>query len=192
MAFFLKLLINKTNKAYNIYDAMNNYKLVGKINPREAYVLYGGDGDFVGINYLNSAGVFTGTTVDINRYPLPGGIPGEAYSATFCEEFPYGTANIKNPETGKDELYKVYKMRSKKEVITAKGHHWGYVAAGCLVATNSSTVGEDKPYCKAIDYVQSSAGNWVRVTGDGFKHGFVDTGIRSASGYSKIPFYGSW
>ncbi len=193
MALFTKLLINKTNNVYNIYDEDKNNQLVGKLNPREAYVVYGGEGDFVGINFLNSSGVFTSATVNIYKHPLPGDVSGSYYpEAGLCSNYPYGTASIKDPKDGKVETYKVYKMRSKKEIIKPKGGHWGYVAAGCLVATNTATVGADKPYFKAIDYVQSSAGEWVRVTGDGLRHGFVDTGIRSSSGYSKIAFYGSW
>ena len=55
MALFTKLLINKTNNVYNIYDEDKNNQLVGKLNPREAYVVYGEEGDYVGINFLNSS-----------------------------------------------------------------------------------------------------------------------------------------
>lgn len=188
MAFFLKLLINKSNKVYNIYDSTNNYKQVGKLNPREAFVLYGGDGDFVGINFLNSSGVFTSTTIDLGRYPLPNNNGYDYPSHLFCENFPYGTIQFGT------EIYQTYIMRSTQKVYHPDGTELGLsVNAGRLVASDSSTVGLNKPYLKVITHYQDASGQWQSFKEKfGLSHAFIDTGLRTASGYNKIAFYGSW
>lgn len=83
-------------------------------------------------------------------------------------------------------------MRKSKNIYTATGRLWGTVAANMLVATRSAGVGDNHTTWKLINYVQSTAGKWIEVSGDGYSYGFVDTGLSTASGYSTIPFYGSW
>lgn len=182
-----KLCINKTNSTYIIYDTEKNNQQVGKLNPREAYVVEGGGGDYLGISFLNSNGVWSYAMINSYEHPLPGQGPGDGYPYTStCIYYPYGSATIDGT------TYKTFKMRSTQKVYRGDGSSWGSVAGGCLVATNSDSVGADNSYLKLINYVQSTAGKWVKVQGAGYSHGFVDTGIRKASGYSKIPFYGSW
>ena len=47
--------------------------------------------------------------------------------------------------------------------------------------------GDRHPEWKGINYVESTKGNWVQVTGDGSSYGFVDIGLEVASGYGSIP-----
>ena len=56
----------------------------------------------------------------------------------------------------------------------------------------SGLSGDSHPDWKGINYVESTSGAWVRVTGAGSNYGFVDTGLGVASGYSSIPMYGRW
>ena len=183
--------INKSGSQYNIYDydgSNNSYTYVGKLNNRESYIVNGGEGQFVGITFLNSSGQLKTALINNNTHPLPG------YNSSYgwpvnstCLNYPYGTVTLDGV------TYKTFKMRSSKPVYLKNGQTvWGHVASGCLVATNSYKIGETYPYLKLIHYVQSSSGNCVRVDNNGAKYGFVDTGLRSASGYSSIPFYGSW
>lgn len=180
--------INKTNSVYKIYDIMKNNALVGKINPRESYVIQGGEGDILTINFLDANGKFQIAAIDNYNHPLPGNNAEYGYpTGSTCLSYPRGTAQMKD-----GIVYKTFIMRSSQIIYKGDGTKWGSVAAGCLVATNSFAVGESYPNRKLINYVQRSDGQWFKVEGAGYGHGFVDTGIRSASSYSKIAFYGSW
>lgn len=179
--------INKTNTTYTIREFMDNNKIVGKIYPRESYILQGGELGILTINFLDSNGKFRIATVDANTYPLPGMNDYTGYpSESTCLSYPYGTAVIDGT------TYKTFKMRSSKKIYRADSSEWGSVAAGCLVATNSYACGQSYPNRKLINYVQSSSGQWIKVEGAGYSHGFVDTGITTSSAYNKIAFYGSW
>lgn len=171
-------LINKGG-TYPIYDVKQNYKKVGTLYDREAFILHGGD-EYEGISFLGSDGTIKTATIDPYRYPMP----GSTYH--YCTDYPYSTENINGT------TYKVFKMRRTMNVYKGSGAKWGTVAAGMYVATNSPDVGENHPTWKLINYVKSTNGNWVKVEGDGYGHGFVDTGLSIASGYASIPFYGSW
>jgi hypothetical protein len=104
-----------------------------------------------------------------------------------CLDYPYGTATINGVE------YKTFIMRQTKNIYKKDGTYWGKVAANMLVATDTATVGLEHNNWKEIKYVQQSPNrNWVKVDEEGAGYGFVDTGLSSASGYSKIAFYGSW
>lgn len=181
-----ELCINKSNQSYIIYDAENNNNIVGKLNPREAYVVEGGQGDYLWIDFLSSNGEWKSVCINTYEHPLPNQFDYGYPVDNICTEYPYGTVEIDG------KTFKTFKMRSRQNIYRADGTLWGAVAAGCLVATNSPSVGSEQTHLKLINYVQSSKGKWVQVKGANYEHGFVDSGIRSASGYSKIPFYGSW
>lgn len=83
-------------------------------------------------------------------------------------------------------------MRKGEPVYTAGGTRWGSVAANCRVACRTEMAGDNNPHWKGINYVESTEGKWVPVTGDGVEYGFVDTGLAYASSYGKIGMYGSW
>ena len=88
--------------------------------------------------------------------------------------------------------YNTFLMRKTKNVYKADGSFWGTVASGKRVASNNSNVGSTHIDWKEINYVERTDGTWVKVNGAGVECGYVDTGISTASGYSTIPFYGSW
>lgn len=178
MGMFLDFVINKSGKNLPVYDITENKK-IGEIYNRESFILYGGEGSSVSIKFLNPQGAFATAIIDIDSELFK--------TATVCTDYPYGTANIDGKE------YKTFIMRQSKTIYHGDGSRWGTVAQNMLVATNNPDVGGSHPDWKEISYVmQSPNRNWVKVDGKGYNHGYVDTGISKASGYSKIPFYGSW
>lgn len=177
MSNYRQLRINTTGKAIPIYDSITE-KTVGTIGKREAFIHYGGEGvvhwlKFRGSNLKLVDATFLDKNEDISK-------------CAFIEDKPYGTATINGTK------YKTYIMRKTMNVYTATARYWGKVAAGMLVATNSSTVGLEHPTWKAVDYVKSTAGKWVKVDGDGYNHGFVDFDLGNGSMPSNIALYGSW
>lgn len=178
MAVVTELCIHKSSTPYAIYDVDRGR--VGTLYSREAYVIYGVD-DWVTICFLNSKGVFDKATIDIPHQD-------ELFRACkSCIDYPYGT------ETIDGTTYKTFLMRQRKNIYTAAGNYWGAVAANMLVATNSYKMGEEHPDWKLINYVKRSTdGKWIKVEGDGYSHGFVDSGLSHSSTYNTIPFYGSW
>lgn len=180
MGLNLRFCINKTGKTCNVVDR-NTGKTVGALNNREAFIYYGSEGEISCICFLDPNGNFK--TVDVSS--------NAAYITNnkSCCDYPYGTTTIDG------EKYYTFKMRSQKTVYYSDGvSKWGSVAAGMLVATKNTKVNPDSPHLKEISYVQrSSDKKWIAVGASGKDTiGYVDTGIRSASGYSSIPFYGSW
>lgn len=171
--------INKSGRNIPVYSDTNKTKQIGSIYNREAFGYnrnWGGDNYYCNIVFLNSAGSLSyGFIID----------PPDN-STVNCTEYPYGTVTINNTK------YKTFKMRKLRNVYTAAGTKWGAVAANCRVACNNNISGNSHPDWKCIDYVESSKGGWVKVTGDGANYGFVDTGLSVASGYNSIPMYGSW
>lgn len=180
MAVINFFCINKSGQSYVVHDAWQNHKVVGTIYNREAYVLAQDESDLISIKFLNSSGEFKEVFINIGKYPLPEGM------ITTCDAYPYGYEYIKGTR------YRIYKMRKTMNVYYGTGDKWGSVAAGMFVATNNNTVGETYGNYKMIDYVKRTDGQWIQVEGNGYNYGFVDTGLASASGYSSIPFYGSW
>lgn len=169
--------INKSGKAIPIYD-VDKKKQVGKINDREAFIYDSGEsGEYLW--FLSPSGfIHANRGLDVDELN---------YSQTAsCLDYPYGEEKIGNI------WFKTFKMRKTMNVYRGDGSYWGKVAAGCLVATNSNSMGSEHNTWKAINYVQSTSGTWVKVEGAGYNNGFVDTGLDKASGYSKIAFYGSW
>lgn len=171
--------INKSGSNYPIYNydvVTQKFTRVGTLYNREAFIFLGGD-NFDFIKYLASDGTLKTACIDPVKYPVP---------LSFCTDYPYSTETINGTS------YKIFKMRKTKNIYKADGSYWGQVAAGMYVATNSNAVGDSHSDWKLIDYVKSTSGEWVPVTGAGYNYGFVDTGIGSSSGYGSIAFYGSW
>ena len=153
---------------------------VGSLYDRESCLFYFDDGDG-SIGYLASDGTFkTYVPADMNLLNLK-----------ECIEYPYSTAylNPNSPHT----LYYIFKIRNTTPVYAPDGETvWGTVAAGQYVATTNSEMGQTKKTWKEINYVKSTSGQWVQVSGSGYSHGYVPTRIENSSGYSSINFYGSW
>lgn len=171
--------INKSGQSYNLYEqGSNTYK--GKINNREAFIILSAEGDVMYIGFLNSSGQFDSVRIDLYAHPAPNGF------FTSCLDYPYSTEVINGVS------YRIFKMRQTKNVYTADGNYWGAVAAGMYVATNSDKVGQTHCDWKLINYVKSTKGQWVKVSGARCEYGFVDTGLKTSSLYTGIPFYGSW
>ena len=172
-------LINKSGKSVSIFEDPDGKVVSGTLNNREAFGYnrdWGGDDVINSIVYLNSSGKLNyGYLID-----PPSGV------MTACTDYPYGNVTINGVS------YKTFLMRKKRNIYTATGNLWGYVAENCRVACRSALSGSSNPHWKAINYVESSSGEWVKVTGDDVTYGFVDTGLEIASGYKSIPFYGSW
>lgn len=132
------------------------------------------------IGFLNSSGKFDIVRVDFYEHPAPDGF------FTSCLDYSYSTEVINGVS------YRIFKMRQTKNVYTADSNYLVAVAAGMYVATNSDKVEQTHSNWKLINYVKSTSGQWVQVSGAGYNHGFVDTGLNSSSLYSGIAFYDSW
>lgn len=148
--------------------------VVGSLNPRESFVYMYDDGEG-SIGFLASDGTFKTVAANMNGLTM--------YT---CIDFPYSIEVIDGTE------YYIFKMRKSASVYRGDGSKWGTVAANMFVATTNATMGESHKTWKMINYVKSTSGAWVKVQGNGYSHGFVDTGLTSASGYSVVHFYGSW
>lgn len=171
--------INKNGVAVPVYSDTYKTSKIGSLYDREAFGYdcnWGGDGYFCRIIFRTSDGSISyGFLID----------PPD-YTFMDCTEYPYGTEEIKGTK------YYTFIMRNSRTVYTVGGTPWGTVAANCRVACLSALAGDNYPSRKAINYVESSKGEWVPVTGDKAEYGFVDTGLDIASSYRSIPFYGSW
>lgn len=177
MGINLDFCINTSGQTYPIYDLEKNNTKVGELYNRESFILYGSEGTQMAIKFLGPDGVFKLATIDVWDHPL-------TYS--LCTQKPYSRETIEGVQ------YYIFKMRSSKPVYKPDGTRWGTVAAGMYVATTNSDVGENHNDWKEINYVKSTSGQWVPMKEQWYSHGYVDTGIASASGYNTIPFYGSW
>lgn len=172
-------MVNMTGQTYELHDDNQNNKVVGRLYPREAFVWRQVGSVRQQLMFLNSQGNLQEVWINENNYPLPNGL-------VDCCDYPYSEEWIDG------HLYKIFKMRRTMKVYTAGAREWGTVAAGMFVATRDNSVGYEHPDWKLINYVKRTDGQWIKVTGDGYEHGFVDTGLSIASGYDSIPFYGSW
>lgn len=178
------LVINKGGN-YPIYDGYQNYKKVGTLYNREAFIAIGGE-EFENIMFLSSDGKLRTAGVDTYRYPFP----TDGYN--YCTDYPYSIENINGVN------YYIFKMRRTMNVYKSDSNYWGKVAAGMYIATHSSTTGESHKDWLIADYIKDTNGSWVRIdekttsNPNGKNYGFVDTGLSIASGYSSIPLYGSW
>ena len=170
--------INKTGRTVQVNDVDRGN--VGALNNRESYALYGTEGSLQGITFLGPNGGLVSAHIDADAAGI------ENYHT--CLDYPYGTEIID------DVLYSTFIMRKSMPIYKRDGSRWGTVAANMLVATDTATVGDSHPNWKEIKYVQKSpTREWIKVESDStHKYGFVDTGLASGSGYSKIAFYGSW
>ena len=169
--------INKFGHSINVYSDYAHKNKVGTIGNREAFVILGAESElyiqFRGPNLQIAEGILDSTGHEFD-------------SVAILTDYPYGSATINGTK------YKTYKMQRTMNVYTATGRYWGKVAGGMLVATNSPLCGESHPTWKAVDYVKSTAGKWVKVDGDGYDHGFVDFDLGNGSMPSNIALYGSW
>lgn len=171
--------VNKSGKAVPVYSDTDKSNQIGKINNREAFGYnrnWGGDDYFCNIVFRNSSGSLSGGFI----------VDPPTGCMSNCTDYPYGTEKINGT------TYYTFKFRNSAKVYKASGNSWGSVAANCRVACLSSMAGDSHPEWKGINYVESSKGGWVEVSGDGYTYGFVDAGLSTGSSYSSIPMYGSW
>lgn len=173
------LVINASNKYYDIYD-MNTGKKMALLYPREAFIVIDNEGVIWNIKIRNSAGKIVNVVVHDKENFI-----GD--NCKSCYFFPYSKEIIDGRE------YETYLMRKAKKIYTPSADYWGGVGQNMLVASNNDIVGETHSTWKAIDYVKRSTdGKWVKVSGQGYNYGFVETGLEDGSMYNNIPFYGSW
>ncbi len=172
--------INKSGTNVPIYNTwgVSNPIQIGTLYNREAYGLVGSsEGSDHCIQFLSSSG---GIATGFLLSPPSNTVVG-------CASYPYGYHTIGST------TYITFIFRQKSTVYTASGKSvWGSVAAGRRVACLTSMSGDNKAYWKGINYVESSSGSWVAVTGDDKNYGFVDTGLANGSSASTIRMYGSW
>ncbi len=175
MAVDPNIVINKSGVIVPVYN--DDFKnVIGQLNQREAFALYGYEGDWYSISFLGPTGVFTA------------GMLKSPPDSTLidCTNHPYGTIKIGNIS------YYTFIMRTTKNIYTATNNYWGQVAGGRRVACKTGLAGQNYQWYKAINYVEKTTGEWVAVTGDNVKYGFVDTGLRTGSSPTSIAMYGSW
>lgn len=176
MAISPRIVVNKSGVVVPVYGGEDWSKVVGQILLREAFAIYGYEGDLTSISFLGPNGTFIS---GILRSP-------SEKATTNCTQYPYGTVVINKTK------YYTFIMRSTKNVYTVGNTYWGQVAGGCRVACLTSLAGQEHQWYKGINYIESTTGSWVKVTGDGEDYGFVDTGLRSGSSPTSIAMYGSW
>ena len=157
--------VNRGNSTIKVTDDDGNQ--IGRIYPNEVCTRWGGE-EYYLVNFLASDGqIKNGTTVtDPNFNNLKYFTDGSGYNVSGAPA-PY-----------------VYKMRRTMNVYRADGSYWGRVAGGMYIATDEPCCGDTHRDWMQVNYVQSTRGDWVKVEGAGYGHGFVDTGLGRASGYN--------
>lgn len=181
------LCINKSNKTIPLYDDIIECTTrVGSIGPRKAYSC-GKNGDsYFGVYFRDGSGNVRWGCIPVNYIVEHGDeIPNSFF--TDCTDCAYDGRAVINGET-----FYTFKFRRNEEVYTAAGTRWGTVASGMRVACRTDMMGEDHPEWKGINYVASSSGGWVKVTGDGYNYGFVDIGLDKGAMPNTISMYGNW
>ncbi len=192
MAYTNNAHVNKNSFQIPVYnDEFNPTIQIGRIYPREVFILYSGqEPPLRSVAIRNSAGnlvwgAIRDTVNGVSIWP----------NIKRIDEYPY-QENVWMPNFGgyTDTLY----ARSTRTIYTHTGRQWGAVAAGRRVGISmmdQSLCGDNHPDWLLIRYVESSSGQWVKVSGDGEDYGFVNMGLAGSgggSGYPYIPLYGSW
>ena len=173
------LCINKTGKYIDVYGYPQGngvMEKIGTLYPNEAFIDYGSEGDPWHMIYFK----------DPNGNVVDGEVKTASGLFTLCTAYPYGTVTINGTK------YKTFKMKKQKPIYSGSGRRLGTVAAGMLVATNSATTGLNNVDWKLIHYAKSTSGQWQKIDGDGYDHGFVPIDLDEGSMPSNINFYGSW
>ncbi len=183
------LCVNKSGVSIPVYSDPQKTAVVGAIYNREAFVYnegWGGDLYLFAIYFLNASNQWaTGFLVD----PPVNGVMD-------CYDYPNQSVS------GPNSSCKPFVMRSTKTIYMANLNNDGSfapyvtVSAGQYVASYNSTNGDNFPYLKEIHYYRTASGTWIPTNytqnGVSYNYGYIDTGIRSGSGYSNIALYGSW
>ena len=168
--------VNRGNHNIRVTDYAVDAKQIGTIYPNEVCLLYDGEQ-----YYLTKFLASDGKIKDGSLHTDPNHLEIE-----YLGDHPYSKEVIDGQE------YLIYKMRRTMTVYRGDRSRWGSVAGGMYVATEVPCCGDTRSDWMQVNYVKSTAGNWVKVEGAGYGHGFVDTGLSIASGYNSIPLYGNW
>ena len=186
------MAINKSGKNLPIFSgwpSVDKGNQIGTIYNRDVFI-YGDTEDGVEVYFRNSSGrIVQGFyyATDANGNDLFSSNAEAMKALSSCIDYPFSTVTIGGTE------YYTFKFRRNEEVYTASGSSWGTVASGMEVACRTDAMGDSHPDWKLINYVKrSSDGQWVAVTGSGYKHGFVDIGLNVGSTPGSISMYGTW
>lgn len=178
MAIVPSFMVNMSGKTVQVHGGENWNEVVGYLYPREAFSRYGVEGDWTSITFLGPDGKLTeGMLKGVEDFNV----------LSFCTDYPYSIEQIDS-----EGPYYVFKMRTTQSIYNAAGTKIGSVAAGKKVACKNAVAGQNYQWLKLIDRYQDANGVWQTPDKTGKKYGFVDTGLRTGSGYSKIAMYGSW
>lgn len=181
MAYYM--VINMSGKNLAIYQGWpypDKGSQIGTIYNREAFC-YSDTEDGCEVYFRNSSGRL------VRGYYYGYADNAGQKALTPCIDYPTGTVRIGGTS------YYTFTFRRSEEVYTAAGNRWGTVASGMRVACRTDATGESHPDWKLINYVERSTdGEWVKVTGDGYEHGFVDIGLNVGATPTTISMYGTW
>ena len=180
MAIKPTFMVNMSGQKVTVWGGKYFDEVVGHLNPREAFSRYGFEGGWTSISFLGPNGTFIdGMLKDVADSVL-----------TPCTNHPYSIEEIGGTE------YYVFIMRSDKGLYDPQGNQIGTVKAGKKVACLNATAGQNNQWLKLVKKYQNSSGVWKTANSGAAeekdRYGFVDTGLRTGSGYSKIAMYGSW
>ena len=174
--------VNKSGKSIPIYAGTSTGTAkIGNLMPREAcgyFRDWGGDGVICKVRFLSTSGLRIGYIIDP---PVNGLMP--------CSEYAYGTKDLGGTR------YLTLVCRRALNVYNPDGSpskQYSQVPAGCRVAFKTALSGSSHPEWKGVNYIEISKENWKRLNPSSGGYGFVDTGLDKASGYAKVPMYGSW
>ena len=183
--------INKSGGQVPIYSTPEATTQTGTLYNREAFGYnrnWGGDDVHFSIRFRNSSGNVIGGFL-VNP---PSGALSECINYVYGTAVIYEKTLVGNYYAMLPVTYNTFYIRSARTVYNVNAVSIATVPAGKLVACKTSLSGDSHPEWKAINYYQNSAGSWIQINSAGHTYGFVDTGLSVASGYSSIPFYGSW
>ncbi|MGV8164658.1 MAG: hypothetical protein ACLKAK_07360 [Alkaliphilus sp.] len=173
-----KFCINKSGEQMSVREIPSGNQ-IGTIFNREAFGLdlNSSHGSATCIIFRNSSGqVKPGYILD----------PEPSNFYTPCSNHSHGAVTINGVQ------YITFKFRRKETVYRADRTTWGSVAANQRIACKDALSGDTNAHWKAINYVESTNGSWVKVDGAGFDYGFVNTGLEDGSMPNTISMYGTW
>lgn len=177
--------VNKSGRAYNVYDSTNTENKIGVIYHNECFAYtkrWAGSHTIEpdaldAVHFLSSSGLRGGWIVNKGD-----GVETSILNYSFGDVVVDGIT------------YKSLKTRRALTYYDSEGHRKGTCKAGVRVLTNYSTPGQTMPYLMNAMYVETGVGTnrWIICSGIPGQYGFIDTGLSGGSDASRIGIYGNW
>jgi hypothetical protein len=177
--------INKSGKTIEVRES-NAYgaKKIGTLYHNECFAVTDAR-DIQGSPGSQYLWIYFKSTSGMKHGVISVGTANQAYS--FLN---YSFGNV----TVNGSTFKSFKTRKALGYYDASGKLKGTCVKGARVLTNDTTPGSSNPELMCARYVETGVGTnqWIPISGDKNKDGFISTGLSGGSDASKIGVYGNW